>query len=235
MWVLKVESLKRTLKGLHSGEVSEEEALRVIKDATPLEISKAEQSLLDEGISESELKDFCKVHLQAVQDRIDKIKSRLGDSHPIKILISEHDDILGFLDVLEEIGDRIPSGLSEEDKGKLKKVAKNLVESEKHHEREEEVIFPRLEERGIDGPPRIMKQDHNEFRPRKKKLLELSKNPEKNKEEIVELIDFLTYNLRDHIFKENNILYPTALDELEDWDVIGEEGERIGLCSFSNI
>jgi hypothetical protein len=41
--------------------------------------------------------------------------------------------------------------------------------------------------------------------------------------------------LRDHIFKENNILYPTALEIIDDnevWSRLKDECNRIGYCSF---
>ena len=230
---MKVKKLARSLRKLHEGEISEDKALGLIENATPREISKAEQMLLDEGLPESQLKDFCKIHLKAVEDKVDRIKSRLDVDHPLHILISEHDRILGFLDELESLGESAKSnGFDSEKKERLKELAEDFVEAEKHHEREEEVVFPRLEERGIDGPPRIMREDHDEFKPKKKRLLKLSEDPEGNKEEIFELIDFLTFNLRDHIFKENNILYPAALDELEDWNVMSKEGEKVGYCAF---
>ncbi len=80
-----------------------------------------------------------------------------------------------------------------------------------------------------------MRQDHEKFKSRKKRLLERSKAPEQHSEEIKELIDFLVFELRDHIFKENNILYPTALEELGDWEAIRKEGDKIGYCTFLPI
>jgi len=75
--------------------------------------------------------------------------------------------------------------------------------------------------------------DHEEMWPKKKELKSLSQNPDRNKEDIIELIDYLVLNLRDHIFKENNILYPSALEELVDWDQIKKEGDEIGYCCFT--
>lgn len=232
---MEVDDLAQTLEDFHKGKISRKKVLERIGDAKPLEISKAEQKLLDEGVSETELKEFCKIHLEAVEEKVEKIKAELEEDHPLHILISEHEEIEGFLAELEELGKLIEEkGFNPEREKKLRLIAENLVESEKHHEREEETIFPRLEKRGIDGPPRIMRQDHNQFKPKKKRLMELSESPDGNRGEILELIDFLTINLRDHIFKENNVLYPTALDELANWNVIKEEGRKIGVCDFSS-
>lgn len=230
---MEVDRLKRTLRGLHEGDVPEEEALNAIGDATPRELSRAEQRLMEEGISEPELKEFCKIHLKAIEEQVKEMKQELPEGHTLRVLIEEHEDIQAFLNKLEDLSELIrEKGFNQERKDKLRAIAKNLIESESHHEREEEVIFPRLKELGIDGPPRIMERDHEDFWPKKERLKEFSKNPEENKEKILELSDFLIFNLRDHIFKENNVLYPSALDELEEWNLIKEEGEKIGYCQF---
>jgi len=41
--------------------------------------------------------------------------------------------------------------------------------------------------------------------------------------------------LTDHIYKEDNILYPTALSTLEkgEWDDVAREFESIGYCCFT--
>lgn len=230
---MSVESLAEKLKMLAEGEISEEDALDEIKDASPIEISKAEQKLIDEGLSEEELKDFCKIHLQAVQEKVEKLKEDLGYDHPIRTLILEHDEILKALDNLEEIKEDIKPGMSGKVHERLLHNSEHLVDAEKHHTREEDTIFPRMERLGITGPTRIMKMDHEEMWPKKKKLLSLAKDPEGNEEKIRELIDQLTFKLRDHIFKENNILYPSALNELKEWDTIKDECDEIGYCCFT--
>ena len=60
------------------------------------------------------------------------------------------------------------------------------------------------------------------------------KNPERirNRHEIVK---FLIPSLREHIFKENNILYPTALEAIDDaqvWVQLKRDCDRVGYCCF---
>lgn len=228
-----IDDLTTTLKKLTEGEISEEEALKDIKRASPTEISKAEQNLLEEGISESELQKFCKVHLKAIDEKVERMKNELPKGHPIRTLILEHDEILTFLDKLESLSEKLENGLNLDQKDDLKDLAEHLVETEKHHEREEKTIFPRMRDRGITGPPRMMELEHDDLRLKKNRLLELTEDVEENKDEIKELIDYIIFHLRDHIFKENNILYPSAIDSIEEWDKIKEEGKNIGFCCFT--
>ena len=47
--------------------------------------------------------------------------------------------------------------------------------------------------------------------------------------------EYVVVTLRDHIFKENNILYPTAKDVIEKskWEEIKAKSDQIGYCSFT--
>jgi len=201
-----------------------------------LELSSAEQELLEEGLSPGALKDFCKLHLKAVEDRLEELKASLEEGHPIRTMISEHEKILNFLDKLDDIVASLERGISGSESESLKELAWFLVDTEKHHEREEKALFPEMEKKGVTGPTRIMRMEHDELLPAKKRLLELSKEPGKDKEEIIVIINLLSAKLRDHIFKENNILYPVALQAIgskEEWDKIKIACDEIGYCCFT--
>jgi uncharacterized protein len=56
------------------------------------------------------------------------------------------------------------------------------------------------------------------------------------KKELDEVAKYIVLSLREHIFKENNILYPTALeaiDEKESWKRTKKECDKIGYCCFT--
>jgi len=230
-----VERLFRTLKSFHRNEINQQKALEAVESATPVQISLAEQELLNRGVmEENDLKEFCQLHLKSIEDRVQAIKANLAPGHPIHTLICEHEEIKSFLQQLEQLLDKLAeSKLKREDKQELKEIAKQLLEAEKHHKREEEIIFPRLEEKGITGPQRIMIQDHDRYWPLKQELKRLTDNIDRNQSKIREVGEELVQGLRDHIFKENNLLYPTALDHLEDWEEIKKESDDIGYCCFT--
>jgi hypothetical protein len=122
----------------------------------------------------------------------------------------------------------------------LKDIAHHLVEAESHHQREEEALFPRLEDHDIVEPGAIMKMDHEEFRKRKQMLFQLSHNHEEYsfnafKKQCLELGEYLTQELEKHIFKEDNIIYQIALQTLsrEEWEQVKKECDKIGYCCFT--
>lgn len=245
---VRTERLKEVLERINRGENPEKvrkEAKDLIENIDAVELSLAEQKLIEEGTRPEELRGLCTIHMEMLKGELEKLKAKVSPGHVLHTLISEHDEILKFLDMLEDLNFRIQKmerfDAKSPDFPKLAHVAKHLVEAELHHRREEDVLFPELEKRGITGPPRIMRMEHYELRGKKKRLLELANavstmNFEEFKKELDEVTKFIIFNLRDHIFKENYILYPTALESLKDealWENMRKTCDEIGYCCFT--
>jgi len=115
-----------------------------------------------------------------------------------------------------------------------------LLEADKHHEREEKVLFPELESHGVSEPPAIMLEEHNDIKPMKKALYGIA-NAEKKIQyrdfvgRVQKCAEYLIANLPNHIYKEDNILYPMALQAIpnEKWVEIKKRCDRIGYCCFT--
>ncbi len=90
-----------------------------------------------------------------------------------------------------------------------------------HHGKEEDMLFPEMERRGIPregGPIGVMLYEHNEGRNSIKKMqksLEEIKKGEDKKEEFRQSATFYIELLRQHIFKEDNILFNMADSHLD--------------------
>lgn len=168
----------------------------------------------------------------------------LPPSHPVRVMMDEHVLILGFLDQIEKAAmDARKSTAGLEPGGavrtSLQKLAANLLGAEPHHAREEDALFPRMEAAGVEGPPHVMRMEHVELRKAKHALDDLAKSGAAADtawvDKLCSIADFLVGTLRAHIQKEDNILYPMALQVLdpEAWTGITADCERIGPCSFS--
>ena len=56
------------------------------------------------------------------------------------------------------------------------------------------------------------------------------------KNRVSSAIKILIMTLRDHIFKENNILYPTSVEvikEKSEWEEIKKGCDNVGYCKFT--
>ena len=249
--VKKRDELKGILRKLHEAKPEEldeikKEAASYFKDTDPKELALAEQELIQEGVGRQEMKRLCDVHLEVMKGQLGvKAKSiKLPASHPISILKEEHKIIKRNLKKLKHVLEKLKISGSF-DKAKpyidtLKELSHFFLETEKHHEREEKGIFPRLVAHGITEPPEIFKEDHVEFKAKKKNLNEIiSDIKNKNFEEflglITPIIEFLTKNLEEHIYKEDNILYPMSLETLgkDEWKDVRKKFDIIGYCCFA--
>lgn len=244
------EELKAILKKLHHASPEElpkvkKEAEKYFKTVDPQELAMAEQELIQEGTSRSEMKRLCDVHLEVMKGQMGASSEtlELPDSHPIKICMDEHEIIVKNLKVLKKTLGKLKAHGSL-DKAKreidaLKELSHFFLETDKHHKREEEAIFPRLEAHGIVEPPAIFKEDHAEFMAKKKELYDILSREQENVDKLVALIEpiieFLTKNLDEHIYKENNILYPMALKALDksEWKDVRKKFDAIGYCCFA--
>lgn len=239
--------MKKIIAQLHSGTpVSEvkETFKRVLGGIGPLEIAKIEQELIKEGMPRQEIQRLCDVHLAVFREQLEKQKLEVPLGHPISILTEEHKILLQLSKKLNTIVNRIQEeshvGDVADEAKQLKHIAEELLDAEKHYLREENVLFPFLEKHGITEPPAVMWIEHNQIRDTKKQLYSIVKNYsaisfQDFRKQLGETAKSLGNILPSHFFKENNILFPTALRVVtdEEWKDIRKEFDEIGYCCFT--
>lgn len=242
------EHLKKLLRELKGGEVdakTKEKAKEFFSQVDATTLGLLEQELIAEGVSHDEIRgSLCDLHLDVMKDSLVSQKKEVASPHPIHTLMEEHKVILSILSELKSLLTNVKKakgfGDIAGDLDGLEDAAHHLVEAEKHHKREEDVLFPMLEKHGVTEPPNVMKMDHAEFMPRKQKLYKFVSNHkdygfEQFKKEVIEAGDYLTRGLEDHIFKEDNILYQIALEVIsdEEWKEVKRGCDKIGYCCFT--
>lgn len=241
------EELRRLLRELNTPDNStqvKEKAAEFIKNMDAKTLSLAETELMQEGMSQDELRILCDVHLAVYGDERQRQQSEMAAIHPIGILIDEHKIILRNLEELRSIVEQAEAardfGEIGDQLSRLKAISHLLINTESHHQREEEALFPRLEKHDVTETPQVMRLEHEELRAGKKRLAELvvrteSMDYREFARELGKAGSYITDALRDHIFKEDNILYPTALQILrpEEWSKVAEEFDSIGYCYFT--
>lgn len=246
----KREELKAALKKLHEAAPGDLEKVKkglavYFAKAQPSELAMAEQELIREGTSRQEMKRLCDVHLEVMKKQLGAAKPlKLPASHPIAILKDEHKIIKRNLKKLARTLERLKAAGSFDKAQKqvaaLKELSHFFLETEKHHQREEEAIFPELQAAGVTEPPQIFAEDHVAFKAKKKSLNDIamssgSQSFEEFLAAVSPLVAFLAKNLEDHIYKEDNILYPMSLKVVPAaaWKDIRRKFDLIGYCCFA--
>lgn len=242
------EKLEAMVRRLKSGDISEETKARakeLFQASDAQSVGEMEQELIKQGISRETIRSsLCDIHLEILRDKLLDQKVEVESPHPIHSLMEEHKVILESLSALKTTLIRLRKAKSFKEFGsglkKLRESAHHLVEAESHHQREEEALFPKLEDHDITEPVAVMQSDHVAFRKRKQALYQLAYNPgdidfESFKTRGAELGEYLVEELESHIFKEDNIIYQIALQTLseKEWEVVKRECDKIGYCCFT--
>ena len=167
---------------------------------------------------------------------------QLPDGHIIKTMVKEHDHILAMLDELTDIAHRLSNSTQNIGETLLlsaNQLAVKIIGAEPHHQREELILFPALEEHGITSPTQCMRMEHGEIREMKHALKQKTEDFDavwsERVMDISKLIDALCLTLRQHIHKENTVLYPVALTVITDeakWLKMRIQCDKIGYCCF---
>ncbi|MEN3008138.1 DUF438 domain-containing protein [Pseudothermotoga sp.] len=222
----KKQAIKHIIKQLHAGMPlveAKEKFEKEIGSITSYEIAQIEQELINEGVSPEEIKLFCNVHAMLFESVLSKnFKSVDHPAHPINFFKQENEYIKKLL---EQIG----ASVREKNKEKLKGLLEELKGIEVHYQRKEQVLFPYLEKHGFTGPSKVMWGKHNDIRTMLKKALEeldrldFEEYVQKYLNPLIEEVDGM-------IFKEENILFPTALELLkpEEWVSVLRESKNVG-------
>ena len=171
---------------------------------------------------------------------------QLKKNHVIDTMVKEHEHIVEMLDELEKISLKLSD--CNQDSGmvlmdRINKLTIKIIGAEPHHKREEEVLFPAMVENGISGATECMEKEHEMMRKMKQDLKNETEISEKlccsnwkNKiNQVCQLISEMCTTLRVHIYKENNILYPMALQCITDdmkWEEMKIKCDEIGYCCF---
>ncbi len=243
----KKDVLKQIIRELHSGALPKdikERFASVLEGLKPEEIAMVEEELVNEGLSRDEIRRLCDVHLEVFREQLEKERLNIGEDHPINILMEEHKIMLSLAEKLVILSQNLET-VNELNQFKeifhhIEHIVKDFIDSEKHYLREENVLFPLLEKHGVTEPPAIMWMEHNQIREKKNTLKGLIEGHTIPPSEgfLINLRNVsaeLKNLLNSHFYKENNILFPTALNLIshEEWIVARKDFDEVGYCCFT--
>lgn len=228
------EKLKAIIKKIHNGMVLED-AKALFKEqfesVSTDEITKMEQSLMEEGMPLEEVQRLCDVHSAVFEGSISDIHKQNDKTeipgHPIKVFLDENK-------MLEELLlNEVKPFMNKFDKTShlmLRIGIERLQEISKHYARKENLFFPGIEKRGLTSIPKVMWGVDNQIR---EELKDIKNALDEIREDYSSVHDDLVHVLNkveDMIMKENQILTPLLLEKLSlyDWILADEGSDEIG-------
>ncbi|MGQ9596769.1 MAG: DUF438 domain-containing protein [Thermoproteota archaeon] len=239
--------LRELITQLHMG-VRPEEVREKFKDllesVSPVEIATVEEELIKEGVPREEIRKLCDVHLAVFREQLEKQRLNIPQEHPINVLMEEHNIMLKLAEKLNTVSNTILKAEDAEhvrsEGHQLEHLVSDFMDSEKHYLREENALFPFLEKHGVTEPPAIMWMEHNQIREMKKQLKRLAESfdmiePSEFRKQLSEKSRSLSNILVNHFSKENNILFPMAIQVIDEdeWIEIRRGFDEVGYCCFT--
>lgn len=235
------EILKQIIKELHSGKSVDhvkaqfEEA---VGNITVAEISQLEQALMEEeGIPVSEVQRLCSVHTAIFKGSIEEIhtsdKPEDRPGHPVHTFKLENKEIDMLVNFKLQLHlEHFEKEDTEEYIYKLIEDLNLLMDIDKHYTRKENLLFPYLEKYGILGPTQVMWGVDDGIRAAIKGAKEKLTSYDGDKKAVSAALYFVIKETSEMIFKEENILFPMALQTLteDEWIKIAHDGSDIGYC-----
>lgn len=200
------------------------------------ELADLADALARNGMSVLRASALCPRHLGVAPERRRAFRNSLPDDHVLSVMMDEHVHILAALDRLENLvgQERRPTrdGLHE-----IVELLEFLIGIEPHHQREEQVLFPAMREKDIVGPTAIMDREHAQMRRQKHTLKDMTHALLDGREISWFLVrdtgTELSGSMREHIFREDNILYPMAAGTIRSasaWADLKRRCDAVGYC-----
>jgi uncharacterized protein len=234
------EQLKAIIGKLHDGasvsEVKAEfDALTAEIDA--VEIAAMEQALIAEGMPVEEVQRLCDVHVTVFKDALEREPATevepLHPGHPVETYRRENESLAEVVNELRCAVEGLAADDAAERSAALTSVTAaldRLALVDVHYLRKENQLFPLLEAHGIEGPTKVMWALDDDIRARIKQLRTAAGEGDagylaSDTPEVLGMVE-------DMIYKEEKILFPTALDALSDaeWESMAAGEAEIGFA-----
>lgn len=233
--------LKKIITDLHNGKSVEEVKAQfeeAVGNITVAEISQLEHALMEEeGIPVEEVQRLCSVHTAIFKGSIEEIhRSDAPENqhgHPIHTFKLENREINMLVNFKIQLHfERFEKEHSAENIYKLIEDLNLLLDIDKHYSRKENLLFPYLEKYGIHGPSKVMWGVDDRIRDAIKDAKQKLTNYSGDKQGVIDVLQYVIREVSEMIFKEENILFPMALQTLteNEWIKIAHESDEIGFC-----
>jgi DUF438 domain-containing protein len=232
-------ALKGLIRKLHEGRSVQEvkaEFAQLLEDVGASEIAEIEEALIAEGLPETEVKRLCDVHVAVFRESLDAQPLPASTpGHPVHTFRAENEAVDVVLSELEGAAEALDGGPAAWSRAQT--LLQMLTEYDRHYLRKENILFPYLESQGFSGPSSVMWSIHDDVRSAWKDLEELlaagpGDDPPTTSAQVRDKLDSLAKMVRDMVYKEENILFPAAMERLSEreWRSVREQGPELGYA-----
>lgn len=244
----RVEIMKSLIRQLHEGETEERvksQLETMLGEADYSDVFLMEVQLIEEGIPAEKIQELCDTHTRVLKKHLDIQETpETVPSHPVNTFVQENRELTKTtgqirlkIEKLEEIPDDDDATPQMRE---IQGLLNNLMDVDKHYRRKENLLFPYFEKNNLPGPPTVMWGKHDEARELLQQTIAGLQQTDEMTASEAKAFSLFTVNLAigavdDMVYKEEKILFPTALNMLteQDWYEIYLQSDEYGYCLFA--
>lgn len=244
----RIDIMKHLIRQLHSG-VSEArikaQLETLLDEADYSDVFLMEVQLVQEGISAESIQELCDTHTRVLKKHLDLQETpETTPGHPVHTFVQENRELTKTSSQVRLLIKQLESQPGETDAisamREIQQQLNNLMDVDKHYRRKEYLLFPYFEKNNLPGPPMVMWGKHDEIRQNLRQTIAGLQETEH-----MSAAEAKAYNLfavlpaieamDDMVYKEEKILYPTALELLteQDWYEIYLQSDEYGYCLYA--
>ncbi len=197
------------------------------------DIINVEQDIINSGTDVNDVQKLCDLHSALFHGMTEEEvyrneeKSEFDKGFPINILKLENKELSNLIDELKD-------SLDKDDIKKTIELVRKLKEIKRLYQKKEELLMPLLYERGVTGPSDVMWGVDDEIKAEYSSLS--SSLNEETYPALKERIYKVSERSKEMIYKEENILFPLALEKitLDEWVDIYFDIDETGFVFVSS-
>ncbi|MDH7515470.1 MAG: DUF438 domain-containing protein [Bacteroidota bacterium] len=244
----RIETMKKLVRRLHEGADEEEvkrELEELLEEADYGDVFQMEVQLVQEGIPAESIQRLCDAHTRVLRKHLDKSGTpETVPGHPLHTFVQENRELskttARIRALMEQLGSLPDNVDATEPMREIQGLLNDLTDVDKHYRRKEYLLFPFFEKNNLPGPPTVMWGKHDEVRSLLKETLDGLQRTERMSAAEAKAYNAFTVApavqaIEEMIYKEEKILFPTALDLLteQDWYEISLQSDEYGYCLYA--
>jgi uncharacterized protein len=243
----RIEIMKNLIRQLDASVPEEKVKLQLetmLDEADYSDVFMMEVQLVQEGITAERIQELCDTHTRVLKKHLDLQETpETVPGHPVHSFVHENRELMkttGLIRVLMTKLDVLPDEQdATEAMRTIQQHLNSLMDVDKHYRRKEYLLFPYFEKNNLPGPPMVMWGKHDEIRTLLRETIAGLQQTETMSAAEAKAYTLFTIApaidaVDDMVYKEEKIMFPTALDLLteQDWYEIYRQSDEYGYCLY---
>jgi DUF438 domain-containing protein len=244
----RIEIMKHLIRQLHAGVAEERVKAQLetlLDEADYSDVFLMEVQLIQEGIPAESIQQLCDTHTRVLKKHLDLQETpETVPGHPVHTFIQENRELTKTTARIRLLMQQVDALPDEQDATEpmraIQGLLNNLMDVDKHYRRKEYLLFPHFEKNNLPGPPTVMWGKDDEVRALLRQTIAGLQQVEQLSAAEAKAYNLLAVSpaieaVDDMVYKEEKILFPTALNLLteQDWYDIYIQSDEYGYCLYA--